>query len=158
MRVPLAQNAAVFDFLVLADHEGGAVGNRVLFQLPFLRVENDDFPVPREDDVLPLAVDDAADASEADAAGAPFVSGSTATSAVSRTTATATDPSRATSMSVTGAGSGGTAAGTAADSSEMLPGGEYPPDKFLKAGDTVEIRSPIIGSLRAKIVPKPVAK
>jgi 2-keto-4-pentenoate hydratase/2-oxohepta-3-ene-1,7-dioic acid hydratase in catechol pathway len=53
--------------------------------------------------------------------------------------------------------SGGTAAGTAADSSEMLPGGGYPPDKFLKAGDHVEIRSPIIGSLRAKIVPKPAA-
>lgn len=51
--------------------------------------------------------------------------------------------------------SGGTAAGTAADSSELLPGGEYPPDRFLKVGDTVEIRSPIIGSLRAKIVPKP---
>jgi len=53
--------------------------------------------------------------------------------------------------------SGGTAAGTAADSSEMLLGGEYPPNKFLKPGDTVEIRSPIIGSLRAKIVPKPAA-
>jgi 2-keto-4-pentenoate hydratase/2-oxohepta-3-ene-1,7-dioic acid hydratase in catechol pathway len=51
--------------------------------------------------------------------------------------------------------SGGTAAGTAADSSELLPGGEYPPDRFLKPGDTVEIRSPIIGFLRAKIVPKP---
>ena len=51
--------------------------------------------------------------------------------------------------------SGGTAAGTAADSSELLPGGAYPPDRFLKPGDTVEIRSPIIGSLRAKIVPKP---
>jgi 2-keto-4-pentenoate hydratase/2-oxohepta-3-ene-1,7-dioic acid hydratase in catechol pathway len=51
--------------------------------------------------------------------------------------------------------SGGTAAGTAADSSELLPGGEYLPDRFLKAGDTVEIRSPAIGSLRAKIVPKP---
>jgi acylpyruvate hydrolase len=51
--------------------------------------------------------------------------------------------------------SGGTAAGTAADSSELLPGGEYPPDHFVKPGDTVEIRSPIIGSLRAKIVPKP---
>lgn len=51
--------------------------------------------------------------------------------------------------------SGGTAAGTAADSSELLPGGEYPPDRFLKPGDTVEIRSPVIGSLRARIVPKP---
>lgn len=51
--------------------------------------------------------------------------------------------------------SGGTAAGTAADSSELLPGGAYPPDRFLKPGDTVEIRSPVIGSLRAKIVPKP---
>ena len=51
--------------------------------------------------------------------------------------------------------SGGTAAGTAADSSEVLPGGEYPPDRFLKPGDTVEIRSPTIGALRARIVPKP---
>ncbi|HVA13403.1 MAG TPA: fumarylacetoacetate hydrolase family protein [Stellaceae bacterium] len=53
--------------------------------------------------------------------------------------------------------SGGTAAGTAADSSPLLADRSYPPDRFLKPGDTVEIRSPVIGSLRARIVPKPAA-
>ena len=48
--------------------------------------------------------------------------------------------------------SGGTAAGTAADSSPLLPDGTSPPDRYLKPGDTVEIRSPAIGSLRAAIV------
>jgi 2-keto-4-pentenoate hydratase/2-oxohepta-3-ene-1,7-dioic acid hydratase in catechol pathway len=51
--------------------------------------------------------------------------------------------------------SGGTAAGTAADSSPRLPDGTSAAERYLKPGDTVEIRSPIIGSLRAKIVPKP---
>lgn len=51
--------------------------------------------------------------------------------------------------------SGGTAAGTAADSSPLLPDKSYPPDRFLKPGDRVEIRSPVIGSLRARIVQKP---
>lgn len=51
--------------------------------------------------------------------------------------------------------SGGTAAGTAADSSAMLPDHSYPPDRFLKPGDTVEIKSPSIGALRAHVVPKP---
>jgi 2-keto-4-pentenoate hydratase/2-oxohepta-3-ene-1,7-dioic acid hydratase in catechol pathway len=51
--------------------------------------------------------------------------------------------------------SGGTAAGTAADSSELLPDASYPPDRFLKPGDTVEIKSPIIGTLRTRVVAKP---
>ena len=50
--------------------------------------------------------------------------------------------------------SGGTAAGTAADSSPRLPDGTSPPERYLKPGDTVEIRSPPIGSLRASIVSK----
>jgi 2-keto-4-pentenoate hydratase/2-oxohepta-3-ene-1,7-dioic acid hydratase in catechol pathway len=50
--------------------------------------------------------------------------------------------------------SAGTAAGTAADSSVPLPDRTFPPDLFLKVGDTVEIRSPSIGALRAHIVAK----
>jgi acylpyruvate hydrolase len=50
--------------------------------------------------------------------------------------------------------SGGTAAGTAADSSPRLPDGTSPPERYLKPGDTVEIRSPAVGSLRAKVVTK----
>jgi acylpyruvate hydrolase len=49
--------------------------------------------------------------------------------------------------------SGGTAAGTAADSSEIKDG-VFAPERFLKAGDNVEIKSPAIGSLRARIVAK----
>jgi len=48
--------------------------------------------------------------------------------------------------------SGGTAAGTAADSSELLPDGTSPPDRYLKPGDTVQIHSPAGGSLRARVV------
>ncbi|MGE5271414.1 MAG: fumarylacetoacetate hydrolase family protein [Thiohalocapsa sp.] len=54
--------------------------------------------------------------------------------------------------------SGGTAAGTAADSSPRLPDGSSPPDRYLKPGDTVEIRSPAVGSLRACIVSKNSSK
>ncbi len=50
--------------------------------------------------------------------------------------------------------SGGTAAGTAADSSEIKDG-VFAPERFLKAGDTVEIKSPQVGSLRANVVAKP---
>jgi 2-keto-4-pentenoate hydratase/2-oxohepta-3-ene-1,7-dioic acid hydratase in catechol pathway len=51
--------------------------------------------------------------------------------------------------------SGGTAAGTAADSSPLLEDGTSPPERYLKPGDTVDIRSPAIGNLRAHIVNKP---
>jgi len=51
--------------------------------------------------------------------------------------------------------SGGTAAGTAADSSPLLDDGTSPPDRYLKPGDTVDIRSPSIGTLRTHIVAKP---
>jgi len=50
--------------------------------------------------------------------------------------------------------SGGTAAGTAADSSELLPDGTSAPERFLKPGDVVEMRSPSIGSLRTRVVAK----
>lgn len=50
--------------------------------------------------------------------------------------------------------SGGTAAGTAADSSPLLPDGTSAPERFLKTGDSVEIRSPAVGSLRATVVAK----
>ena len=50
--------------------------------------------------------------------------------------------------------SGGTAAGTAANSSPRLPDGQFAPERFLKPGDVVEIGSPHIGTLRARIVPK----
>ena len=50
--------------------------------------------------------------------------------------------------------SGGTAAGTAQDSSQRMPDGQLAPERFLKAGDVVEIRSPGIGTLRARVVAK----
>ncbi len=50
--------------------------------------------------------------------------------------------------------SGGTAAGTAADSSKPLPDKTFPPELFLKPGDNVEVRSPAVGALRARIVAK----
>jgi 2-keto-4-pentenoate hydratase/2-oxohepta-3-ene-1,7-dioic acid hydratase in catechol pathway len=50
--------------------------------------------------------------------------------------------------------SGGTAAGTAADSSELLPDNSSAPDRFLKPGDIVEMNSPAIGSLRTRVVAK----
>jgi 2-keto-4-pentenoate hydratase/2-oxohepta-3-ene-1,7-dioic acid hydratase in catechol pathway len=50
--------------------------------------------------------------------------------------------------------SGGTAAGTAADSSDLLPDGTSAPERFLKPGDIVEMRSRPIGSLRTRIVAK----
>jgi 2-keto-4-pentenoate hydratase/2-oxohepta-3-ene-1,7-dioic acid hydratase in catechol pathway len=49
---------------------------------------------------------------------------------------------------------GGTAAGTAADSSPRSPEGVVAPDRFLKPGDRVEMRSPAIGTLAAQIVAK----
>jgi 2-keto-4-pentenoate hydratase/2-oxohepta-3-ene-1,7-dioic acid hydratase in catechol pathway len=50
--------------------------------------------------------------------------------------------------------SGGTAAGTAADSSELLPDGTSAPERFLKPGYVVEMRSPPIGSLRTRVIAK----
>jgi acylpyruvate hydrolase len=49
---------------------------------------------------------------------------------------------------------GGTAAGTAADSSELLPDGRSAPERFLKPGDLVEMSSPSIGALRTRVVAK----
>jgi 2-keto-4-pentenoate hydratase/2-oxohepta-3-ene-1,7-dioic acid hydratase in catechol pathway len=51
--------------------------------------------------------------------------------------------------------SGGTAAGTAADSSDLLPDKSSAPERFLKPGDRVEMKSPTIGSLRTRVVAKP---
>ena len=50
--------------------------------------------------------------------------------------------------------SGGTAAGTAADSSELLPDKTSAPERFLKPGDLVEMRSSSIGSLSTRVVAK----
>jgi 2-keto-4-pentenoate hydratase/2-oxohepta-3-ene-1,7-dioic acid hydratase in catechol pathway len=50
--------------------------------------------------------------------------------------------------------SGGTAAGTAADSSDLLPDNTSAPERFLKPGDVVEMSSPAIGSLRTRVVAK----
>jgi 2-keto-4-pentenoate hydratase/2-oxohepta-3-ene-1,7-dioic acid hydratase in catechol pathway len=47
--------------------------------------------------------------------------------------------------------SGGTAAGTAADSSKIRPDKTFPPERFLKPGDTVTVASPQIGSLENRI-------
>jgi 2-keto-4-pentenoate hydratase/2-oxohepta-3-ene-1,7-dioic acid hydratase in catechol pathway len=46
---------------------------------------------------------------------------------------------------------GGTAAGTAADSSNIVDG-VFAPELFLKRGDYVEMRSPAIETLSAHIV------
>jgi 2-keto-4-pentenoate hydratase/2-oxohepta-3-ene-1,7-dioic acid hydratase in catechol pathway len=56
--------------------------------------------------------------------------------------------------------SAGTTAGTAQDSSELLPAeeGKPPvraPEKFLKPGDVVEVSNPEMGTLRSRIVEKP---
>lgn len=48
--------------------------------------------------------------------------------------------------------SGGTAAGTAADSTKRNPDGSRPTELFLKAGDVVEISAPKIGVLRNRVV------
>lgn len=53
--------------------------------------------------------------------------------------------------------SGGTAAGTAADSGPLLDDGTPAPERFLNPGDVVEIRSPGIGSLRASVIAKPAS-
>ena len=50
--------------------------------------------------------------------------------------------------------SGGTAAGTAADLSELLADKTSAPERFLKPGDVVEMRSPSIGALRTRVVSK----
>ena len=50
--------------------------------------------------------------------------------------------------------SGGTAAGTAADSSPLLADGTPSPERFLKPGDVVEVRSPAIGTLRTRVIAK----
>jgi 2-keto-4-pentenoate hydratase/2-oxohepta-3-ene-1,7-dioic acid hydratase in catechol pathway len=50
--------------------------------------------------------------------------------------------------------SGGTAAGTAADSSELLADNSAAPERFLQPGDIVEMKSPAIGSLRTRVVAK----
>jgi 2-keto-4-pentenoate hydratase/2-oxohepta-3-ene-1,7-dioic acid hydratase in catechol pathway len=48
--------------------------------------------------------------------------------------------------------SGGTARGTAADSTKNNPDGTKPKDLFLKKGDVVEISSPQVGSIKNKLV------
>lgn len=48
--------------------------------------------------------------------------------------------------------SGGTGPGTAVDSTVDVPDGPLPLDLFLKAGDTVEVRSPGLGVLSAHVV------
>jgi acylpyruvate hydrolase len=50
--------------------------------------------------------------------------------------------------------SGGTGAGTAMDSSPRDEHGVAAPDRFLKPGDSIEVSSPGIGSLRNRVVAK----
>ncbi|MGH7110237.1 MAG: fumarylacetoacetate hydrolase family protein [Stellaceae bacterium] len=50
--------------------------------------------------------------------------------------------------------SGGTAAGTAADSSDVRADGTPAPERFLKPGDHVEMNSPPIGSLSTRVIAK----
>jgi 2-keto-4-pentenoate hydratase/2-oxohepta-3-ene-1,7-dioic acid hydratase in catechol pathway len=48
--------------------------------------------------------------------------------------------------------SGGTAAGTAQDSSPLIGDGVLSQERFLKPGDVVEVASPRIGVLRSRVV------
>lgn len=48
--------------------------------------------------------------------------------------------------------SGGTAAGTAADSSPRQADGQFEPGRFLSPGDVVRVTAPAIGTLQARIV------
>lgn len=48
----------------------------------------------------------------------------------------------------------GTGAGTGIDRTVPMADGRWPTDKFLKPGDTVEVRSPAVGSLIGHVVPK----
>jgi 2-keto-4-pentenoate hydratase/2-oxohepta-3-ene-1,7-dioic acid hydratase in catechol pathway len=48
----------------------------------------------------------------------------------------------------------GTGEGTAADASPVGPDGVQPPDLFLKVGDTVEVKSPQVGSLKSRVAAK----
>ena len=50
----------------------------------------------------------------------------------------------------------GTCKGTAMDSTQRVEGGGFASDKlFLKVGDAVEVSSPLIGTLRNRIVAQP---
>lgn len=49
---------------------------------------------------------------------------------------------------------GGTAKGTAADSSALMADGSSAPELFLKPGDIVEVRSPDVGTLHNRIIAK----
>jgi 2-keto-4-pentenoate hydratase/2-oxohepta-3-ene-1,7-dioic acid hydratase in catechol pathway len=49
---------------------------------------------------------------------------------------------------------GGTAKGTAADSSALMADGSSSPELFLKPGDIIEVKSPGLGTLRNRIVAK----
>jgi acylpyruvate hydrolase len=48
----------------------------------------------------------------------------------------------------------GTGQGTVADAGAKLPDGTQSVELFLKPGDVVEVRSPVVGTLRSRIVPK----
>ena len=67
VRIPLAEDLAGLDLVVFVDEQHGTVGNRVLFELAVLRVDDDHFAVSGEHDVLAFGVDHAADAGELDA-------------------------------------------------------------------------------------------
>lgn len=47
---------------------------------------------------------------------------------------------------------GGTGPGTAMDTTRPAPDGSTPRDRFLRAGDVVEVSSPAIGTLRTRVV------
>ena len=66
VRVPLAEHGAGHDFLVLVDHQVGAGGDFVLLQLAALGVEDEDFAVAGEHDLLAGVVADDLHAGELD--------------------------------------------------------------------------------------------
>ena len=66
VRIPLAEDLAGLDLLVLFDHQFGAGGDFVLFQFPALGIQQRDFAVAGEHDLLAFFVPDRADADELD--------------------------------------------------------------------------------------------
>ena len=69
VRVPLAEHRAGLDFLVLVDEQVGAGGDLVFFQLAALGVQQQDFAVAGEHDLLAVVVADDLHAGELDDAG-----------------------------------------------------------------------------------------
>src|SRR5690606_3075317 len=56
VRVPLTEKLFLFDFIVLGNEQRRTVRDRITFEFPVFRVDDDDLTVSGEHDVLPFAV------------------------------------------------------------------------------------------------------